>query len=59
MRANEHIRAAIKKQRVTLWQTADKMGVSEMTLIRWLRFPLTEEKEAQIMEAIKTAAREG
>lgn len=59
MRANEHIRAAIKERGLTLWRVAAVLGVCDITLQRWLRFPLPAEKEARIMEAIKTAAREG
>jgi len=32
---------------------ADALGISEPTLTRWLRKPLTAEKEASMMEAIK------
>lgn len=59
MKANDHIRQEMKKAGVPLWKTALSLGVSEMTLTRWLRVPLTPEKEAKIMEAIEAAAREG
>lgn len=52
MRENEHIRKAARVAGVPLWRVAAAVGVSEPTLIRWLRFPLPEEKEARIMEAI-------
>lgn len=59
MKANEHIRKAMKEHRVYAWQVGQVLGVSEMTVFRLLRFPLSAEKEAQIMAAIETAAREG
>ncbi len=59
MKANEHIRKAMKDAGVTMWRVAAVLGVCDITLGRWLRFPLPAEKEAQIMEAIETAAREG
>lgn len=58
-RANEHIRKAMRENDVTLWRVAALLGVSDITLGRWLRFPLPAEKEAQILEAIKTAAKGG
>lgn len=57
-RANEHIRKAMRENDVTQWRVAAILGVSDITLGRWLRFPLPAEKEAQIMEAIKTATKE-
>lgn len=58
MRANEHIRKAMKEHKVTLWQTAAALGVCDMTLSRWLRLPLSPEKEVQVMTAIEIAAKE-
>lgn len=52
MRENEHIRKAAKEAKVFLWQLADRLGVCELTMTRWLRKPLSKEKEAQIMAAI-------
>ena len=59
MRANEHIRKAMKEKGVAVWQVAAVLCVSEMTVFRLLRFPLPPEKEAQIMEALETAEKEG
>ena len=53
MSSNE-IRAKIKQAGVFQYNIADALGVSEMTLIRWLRKPLSEEKETQILSAIET-----
>lgn len=52
MVANEKVRAAAKANGVKHWQIAAHIGVSELTFMRWLRFPLPEDKEKKIMEAI-------
>lgn len=51
-KANEHIRKAAKDAGLPLWRVAAELGVSEPTLLRWLRFPLPEDKEQLIMGAI-------
>ena len=55
---NMKIRKIIKDSAVRHWQIADNIGISEMSLVRLLRYPLTNEKEQEIMaaiEALKTA----
>ena len=51
-KANENIRQAAKNAGITFWRIAADIGVSEQTLVRWLRFPLPEDKEQLIMGAI-------
>lgn len=58
MRENEQIRKAARVAGVPLWKIAAVVGVSEPTLIRWMRFPLSQEKESRIMEAISTLGQE-
>lgn len=58
-KANETVRAAAKSQGVPLWRIAVQMGVSEPTMIRWLRVPLSQEKETAILAVIDAIAREG
>lgn len=55
---NEHIRKAARIAGVPLWKVASTIGVSEPTLMRWMRFPLTADKETRIMEAISTLGQE-
>ena len=55
---NTEIREAIKKARVKHWEVASALGISEYTLVRWLRFPLSEERRAAILKAIETAREE-
>lgn len=50
---NEKIRRAARIAGVPLYQVAADVGISEATLTRWLRFDLSEEREALIMSAIK------
>ena len=48
MKENQTVRKAAKSA----------IGVSEPTIIRWLRVPLPEEKEVRILSAIASLARE-
>ena len=57
-KANQPIRDQAKSNHIALWQIALEIGVSEPTLIRWLRVPLPVEKERLIYDAI-TALTEG
>ncbi len=50
---NAKIRKAIKDANVFQWQVADKLGVSEQTLIRWLRKEVSSEKSEKILSAIR------
>lgn len=56
--ANGRIRQAARIANVPLYAVANAAGVSEATLHRWLRFPLTEDKEQRIMAAIAGLAKE-
>lgn len=50
--ANEDIRKMLKARRIYMWQVAKVLGVSESTLIRWMREELKTEKKKKIIEAI-------
>lgn len=52
MAANNEIREKAKRAGVKHWQIAIQLGVSEQTLVRWLRTPLDESKAQRITEAI-------
>lgn len=58
MCANQKIKDAIKQANIHQWEVALEIGVSEPTLIRWLRTPLTAEKEERILTEIKKLAKE-
>lgn len=55
---NNHIRRAARAADIPLWAVAAELGISEPTLIRWLRVPLTSERERQVMAAIDRLAKE-
>ena len=59
MKANQTIRDAAKRMGIKHWQIAEHLGISEPTIVRWLRVPLSTEKEKVVMKAIETIAKEG
>ncbi len=56
--ANQDIRGAIRSAGIKHWQVALQLGISDQTLIRWLRVPLSEEKRTTILAAINALAGE-
>lgn len=58
VKENQSVRTAAKAAGVPLWKCALRMGISEPTLIRWLRVPLSKEKETRIMAAIAALEQE-
>jgi len=59
MKANQKVREQAQKMGVKHWQIAEHLDISEPTIMRWLRVPLSEERERAIMAAIKELAKEG
>jgi transposase len=57
MKANLDIRREAKSRGIKHWQIAEHIGVSDQTIMRWLRVPLTEERKKVIMEAIDVLAK--
>lgn len=51
---NAEIRAAITAARLRQWEVAALLGISENTLVRWLRYELPEEKRRLILNAIES-----
>ena len=58
MQANSAIKKKAKDSKVYWWQIAAKIGIAESTIIRWLRMPLSEEREAIVSAAIDELAKE-
>lgn len=56
MAANNTIREKAKQAGVKHWQIALSLGVSEQTLVRWLRTPLDSGKTKKISDAIDQLA---
>ncbi len=50
--ANEELKSKAKAARVYMWEVADVLGISEPTLCRWMRYPLTAEQEKRVLDAI-------
>ncbi len=50
---NKTIKDEIRSSGIPQWKVADKVGVSEQTLIRWLRKEVSNEKESIILNAIR------
>ena len=56
--ANQDIKIEIKESGIKMWQIADKLGVSDMTLSRKFRYELTVEEKKTIRDIISTMQRE-
>lgn len=56
--ANLQLRRTAKANGVTLWRIADKLGVSEPTLSRKLRYELPEDEKQRILDIITELAEE-
>jgi len=56
---NQEIRKAIKAAGLKQWEVARACGITEYTLIRWLRDELSEERKKAIFGAIEALQREG
>lgn len=57
MKANQEIRRYAKVRGVKHWEIAAYLGISEQTILRWLRTPLPTEKETAIREAVDAIER--
>ena len=53
IKKNADIRKAAKESGVYLWEIADKLGVSEPTLNRWLRKEMPESQKAKFYSTIE------
>lgn len=49
---NQDIRNYARAHGVPLWSVAQGLGVTESTIMKWLRLPLTEERKRQMLEII-------
>lgn len=55
---NDDLKALAKSKNVFLYEVADRLDISEPTLIRWLRHQLTPTRREQIVDAITTIAKD-
>lgn len=56
--ANLELRRTAKANGVSLWQIAEKLGISEPTMTRRLRFELPKEEKNKIIGIINELAKE-
>ena len=56
-KANTIIRDELKTRGVRHWELAHELGISEQTLVRWLRFELSEDKQLDMLEKIEEIAK--
>lgn len=56
---NCEVRGKAKAAGIPLWKIASRIGISEPTLTRWLRFPLNEERYMRVVSAIEELSQEG
>lgn len=57
MKANQTVRDKAKRNGIKHWQIANYLGISEQTILRWLRTPLSPERESMILAAIDELTR--
>lgn len=55
---NEQVRRAARAAGMPLWMLAEGLGVSEATLSRWLRKPLSEEVKERALAFISDYEKE-
>lgn len=53
---NDNIKLLARGKGVCQWEIADYLGIHEMTLTRWMRRELPEEKRLSIVNAINAIA---
>ena len=56
--ANRELRKLARINEIPQWKIAKQLGVTEMTLYRWMREELEQEKAAKIRAAIEELAGE-
>ena len=54
--SNQDLRNEMRIADVRQWEVADAIGISEMTMVKWMRKELDEKKKALIREAIEAVA---
>lgn len=58
-KANEELRKELYEKHIPFWKLGAVIGVSEMTIIRWFRVPLTAEHMQRVRGAINAICGEG
>ena len=55
--ANKIIREELKARGVRHWELAHELDISEQTLVRWLRFELSEDRQLDMLMKIEEIAK--
>ena len=55
--ANKIVREEMKSRGVRHWELAHELGVSEQTLVRWLRFELDEDRQLDMLTKVEEIAK--
>ncbi len=53
---NKDLRDEMRIANVRQWEVAEAIGISEMTMVKWLRRELDDGKKARVREGISKAA---
>ena len=57
--ANKEIRRRMAATGIKHWQVAQRLGIHEVTLVRWLRTELPEDRHQLVVNAIDELKKEG
>lgn len=55
---NKDLRDEMRIANVRQWEVAEAIGISEMTMVKWLRRELDDSKKALVREGISKAAQQ-
>lgn len=58
MKANHEIRLLLINSRIKNWEVANRIGIADTTLSRWLRTPLNDERKKRVLNAIDELKKE-
>ena len=58
MTPNKDIKTTAKTKGIKLWEIADKLGIADTTMSRWLRKELPQDKKQKIFNIIDQIAAE-
>ncbi len=57
LKANQKVRDAAKVAGIKQWEIANFLGISEPTIVRWMRTQMTADREKTVLHAIAELAR--
>jgi len=55
---NTEIREAIQRFGLKYWEVAERVGIADTTLTKWLRRELSDERRSQVLAAIDELKKE-